>query len=153
MQRSKTTGECIMYQFWWCKYLDWHIAYSILSDQARFQKIKTKTHRGLKSLFETHLIFEFLLAFLRQDYVQLKSFNWEKTGLTLHVGKFLHVQLNSISVIEPAQWWADILRDWLTSALIRQCTRLSIVDWGDLPDSWLRTGRRWDLGIRVASVS
>jgi len=66
-----------MYQFWLCKYLDWPIAYSILSDQARFQKIKTKTRRGLKSLLETQLKFEFLLAFLRQDYVHLKSFNWE----------------------------------------------------------------------------
>ena len=27
--------------------------------------------------------------------------------------------------------------------------RLSIVEWGDLPDGWLRTGRRWGSGIRV----
>jgi len=30
-------------------------------------------------------------------------------------------QINSISVTEPTQWWADISRGWLTSALIRQC--------------------------------
>jgi len=31
-------------------------------------------------------------------------------------------QINSIPAIEPGQCWPDILRDWLTSALMRQCT-------------------------------